>query len=145
MGIPAEVTLCWTGATRSAEPGGPLFRETESVSGGRQRNTILQKGENMKGSHSNRKASDDEMAYATQIIQEAYPEYGVVWGSHGDYGGHRAPRDHTLAFRLRDRGGKYHSNVIWVAPESLPGITVAWVKRMVKRGTSNKPRSRRRS
>lgn len=56
----------------------------------------------MKGSHSNRKATRDEMASATQVIQEAYPEYEVVWGSHGDYGGGRAPRDHTLAFRLRD-------------------------------------------
>ena len=73
----------------------------------------------MKGSHSNRKASGDEMAYATQVIQEAYPEYDVVWGSHGDYGGGRAPRDHTLAFRLRDRWGKYHSNVIWVFPQCL--------------------------
>ncbi len=32
----------------------------------------------MKGSHSNRKASNDEMAYATQVIQEAFPEYDVV-------------------------------------------------------------------
>jgi hypothetical protein len=28
----------------------------------------------MKGSHANRKATTDEMAYATQVIQEAYPE-----------------------------------------------------------------------
>lgn len=61
----------------------------------------------MNGSHTNRKASGGEMAYATQVIQEAFPEYEVVWGTHGDYGGHRAPRDHTLAFRLRDRWGKY--------------------------------------
>ena len=99
----------------------------------------------MKGSHANRKATDDEMAYATQVIQEAFPEYEVVWGSHGDYGGHRAPRDHTLAFRLRDQWGKCHSNVIWVAPEWLSNITVGWVKKKVKRGTSDKPRSRRRS
>jgi hypothetical protein len=98
----------------------------------------------MKGSHANCKATGDEMAYATRVIQEAFPEYEVVWGSHGDYGGHRAPRDHTLAFRLRDQWGKYHSNVIWVAPEKLSSITVAWVKKMVKCGTSDKPRSRRR-
>ena len=97
----------------------------------------------MKG-HSNRKATRDELAHATQVIQEAFPEYEVVWGSHGDYGGGRAPRDHTLSFRLRDRWGKYHSNVIWVSPEWLAGITVEWVRKMVKRGTSNKPRSRRR-
>jgi hypothetical protein len=45
----------------------------------------------MRGSHSNRKATKDEMASATQVIQEAFPEYEVVWGSHGDYGGRRAP------------------------------------------------------
>jgi hypothetical protein len=98
----------------------------------------------MTRSRAKRDAAKDEMAFATQIIQEAYPEYEVVWGSHGDYGGHRAPRDHTLAFRLRDQRGKYHSNVIWVAPESLSSITVAWVKKVVSRGTSHKPRSRRR-
>jgi hypothetical protein len=98
----------------------------------------------MKGSHANRKATKEEMSRADEVIQEAFPEYEIVWGSHGDYGGHRAPRDHTLAFRLRDKWGKYHSNVIWVAPESLATITVAWVKKMVARGTSNKARSRRR-
>jgi hypothetical protein len=98
----------------------------------------------MKGSHSNRKATNEEIAYATQIIQEVFPDYDVVWGSHGDYGGHRAPRDHTLAFRLRDKLGKYRSNVIWVAPESLACMTPEWVTKMVRRGTSNRPRSRRR-
>jgi hypothetical protein len=98
----------------------------------------------MKGSHANRKATKEEMAYATEVIQEAFPEYDVVWGSHGDYGGGRAPRDHTLAFRLRDGSGKYHSNVIWVDPDGLLSITVAWVRKMVSRGTSHKPRSRRR-
>jgi len=99
----------------------------------------------MKGSHSSRKATNDEIAFATQVIQEAYPEYEVVWGSHGDYGGGRAPRDHTLGFRLRDRWGKYHSNVIWIAPESLGLINVAWVRKRVSGGTSNKARSRKRS
>lgn len=99
----------------------------------------------MKGSHANRKATQEEMDHATQVIQAAFPEYEVVWGSHGDYGGHRAPRDHTLAFRLRDRLGKYHSNVIWVAPEWLRSITVEWVKKKVQRGTSNKPRARKRN
>lgn len=98
----------------------------------------------MKGSHSNRKPERDEIAFATQVIQDAYTEYDVVWGSHGDYGGGRAPRDHTLGFRLRDRMGKYHSNFIWIAPESLSSINVAWVKKMVSSGTSNKPRSRKR-
>ncbi len=92
----------------------------------------------------NRKATGNAMAYATQVVQEAFPEYEVVWGSHGDYGGGRAPRDHTLSFWLRDQWGKYHSNVIWVDPAGLSGITVEWVRKMVKHGTSNKPRSRRR-
>jgi len=98
----------------------------------------------MKGSHANRKATKDEMAHATQVIQEAYPEYDVVWDSHGNFGGHRAPRDHTLAFRLRDRMGKYRSNVIWVAPDSLSSITAGWVKKMVARGTTAKVRTKRR-
>jgi hypothetical protein len=85
----------------------------------------------MKRSHANRKATKKEMARATDVIQEAYPDYDVVWGSHGDFGGHRAPRDHTLAFRLRDRLGRYRSNVIWVAPDSLSSITVEWVKKTV--------------
>lgn len=93
----------------------------------------------------NRKATGDEMAYATQVIHEAFPEYDVVWGSHGDYGGGRAPRDHTLSFRLRDQMGKYHSNVIWIAPQHLGSITAAWVKEAARRGTSHKGRSRRRS
>ena len=94
--------------------------------------------------HANRKAAKEEVAYATQVIQEAFPDYSVVWGCHSDYGGHRAPRDHTLAFRLRDGLGKYHSNVIWIAPEALTGITVEWVRKMVAKGTGDKPRSRRR-
>ena len=92
----------------------------------------------------NRKTTGDEMAHATQVIKEAFPEYEVVWGSHRDYGGGLAPRDHTLSFRLRDHWGKYHSNVIWVNPAGLTGITVEWVRKVVKRGTSHKPRSRRR-
>ena len=97
----------------------------------------------MKGSHANRKATKDEMVYATQVIQEAYPEYDVVWGSHGDYGGGRAPRDHTLSFRIRDRLGKYHSNVIWVMPDCLASITTEWVKSRVKQGTIHKAKSRK--
>ena len=94
--------------------------------------------------HANRAPTSDEIAHATRVIQEAYPAYEVVWGSHGAYGGHRAPRDHTLAFRLRDQWGKYHSNVIWINPGGLYKITAEWVRKNVDRGTSHKPRSRRR-
>ena len=50
--------------------------------------------------HADRKPTRDEKAHATQVIREAFPEYDVVWGCHSDYGGHRAPRDHTLAVRI---------------------------------------------
>ncbi|MGL6074296.1 MAG: hypothetical protein ACRC8S_09055 [Fimbriiglobus sp.] len=90
------------------------------------------------------KSNGTDLDHATTVIQEAFPEYEVVWGSHGDYGGGRAPRDHTLSFRLRDRWGKYHSNVIWVNPTALSQITMSWVKKVVKQGTSHKARSRRR-
>jgi hypothetical protein len=92
----------------------------------------------------NRNAKRDDLAHATVAIQEAFPEYEVVWGSHGDYGGGRAPRDHTLSFRVRDLWGKYQSNVIWVNPADLSRVTAAWVNKVVKRRTSYKPRSRRR-
>ena len=74
------------------------------------------------------------MRGATQVIKQAFPNYDVVWGGHGDYGGHRAPRDHTISFRLRDRRGKYHSNVIWLMPDWLAGLTVESVKNMVEHG-----------
>jgi hypothetical protein len=47
----------------------------------------------------------DEMAYATQVIREAFLDYEFVLGRDGNYGGGRAPRDRTLSFRLRDRWG----------------------------------------
>lgn len=85
----------------------------------------------MRGSHANRKATKEEMRHATQVIKAAFPQYDVVWGGHGDYGGHRAPRDHTISFRLRDRRGRYHSNVVWLMPESLSLLAVEDVKRLV--------------
>jgi hypothetical protein len=93
----------------------------------------------------NRKPNGNELVHATQVIQDAFPEYEIVWGSHGDYGGGRAPRDHTLSFRLRDHFGQYHSNVIWLDPERLSSLTGAWVKKVVQQGTTHMPRSRRRS
>ncbi len=88
----------------------------------------------MKGSHSNQKATKEEMAQAARVIKEAFPQYDVVFGGHGDYGGHRAPRDHTISFRLRDKRGKYHSNVIWLMPEWLSQLTVELVKKWVSEG-----------
>ena len=51
----------------------------------------------------NRKATKSEMAHAYRVIKEAFPEYEPVFGGHSAYGGHRAPRDHTISFRLRDQ------------------------------------------
>lgn len=63
------------------------------------------------------------MAHVRQVIAEAYPDLEPVFGGHSAYGGHRAPRDHTISFRLRDRLGKYHSNVVWLMPEHLASLT----------------------
>jgi hypothetical protein len=43
-------------------------------------------------SNVNRKATKAEMARARRIIREALPGLEPVFGGHGDYGGHRAPR-----------------------------------------------------
>ena len=79
----------------------------------------------------NRKATKAEKAHARQVIKEAFPDYDPVFGGHGDYGGHRAPRDHTISFRLRDERGKFRSNVVWLMPEQLAGLTVDEVRRLV--------------
>lgn len=86
----------------------------------------------------NRKASKEEIAHARGVIRQAFPDLVPVFGSHGDYGGHRAPRDHTLAFRLQDERGKFRSNVVWVMPDSLMSLTVADVKILVARANGAK-------
>lgn len=79
----------------------------------------------------NRKATRAEKARATRVIEEAFPGMRPIWGAHGDYGGHRAPRDHTIAFRLQDDRGRFRSNVIWVMPNQLAHLTVEDVRAMV--------------
>ncbi len=81
----------------------------------------------------NRKATETEMAHAMQIIRKAFPELEPVFGGHGALGGHRAPRDHTIAFRLRDQWGQYHSNVVWILPQCLASLTVGNVRALVAR------------
>ena len=81
----------------------------------------------------NRKATKDELAHARSVIREAFPDMVPVFGAHSDYGGHRAPRDHTIAFRLQDERGRFHSNVIWVMPDSLGTLTTADVQALVAR------------
>lgn len=65
----------------------------------------------------------NEMAHVRRVIAEAYPDLAPVFGGHSAYGGHCAPRDHTISFRLRDQFGKYHSNVVWLMPQCLATLT----------------------
>lgn len=79
----------------------------------------------------NRKATKEEMAQARRVIREAFSEFVPVFGAHSDYGGHRAPRDHTIAFRLQDERGKFHSNVVWLMPDGLATLTVGKIRELV--------------
>jgi hypothetical protein len=91
----------------------------------------------------NRKATDEEMAHAMLVIREAFPQFEPVFGGHSDYGGHRAPRDHTISFRLRDQAGQYHSNVVWILPQYLASLTVADVRAMVAHGNGARARKQK--
>jgi hypothetical protein len=84
------------------------------------------------------------MDHARQVIAQAYPDYQVVFGSHGSYGGHRAPRDHTISFRLRDATGKYRSNVVWLMPQALSRLTPAHVRTMVTAANGHRQTRKRR-
>jgi hypothetical protein len=86
----------------------------------------------------NRKATREEMARARQVIQDAFPDLETVFGAHGDYGGYRAPRDHTISFRLRDQRGKFRTNVVWLLPQWLGALTVADVEFLVSRANGRK-------
>ena len=86
----------------------------------------------------NRKATNQELAHARSVISEAFPDMVPVFGAHSDYGGHRAPRDHTIAFRLRDERGRFRSNVIWLMPDSLGTLTVADVQTLVARSNGER-------
>lgn len=94
----------------------------------------------------NRKATADEMAHAAAVIREAFPGFAPVFAGHSAYGGHRAPRDHTVSFRLRDSRGKYRSNVVWVLPQYLSSLTTADARDLVAHanGTTGRTRKRRR-
>jgi len=86
----------------------------------------------------NRKATKPEMARARSVIRAAFPELEPICGSHSDYGGHRAPRDHTISFRLRDRQGKFRSNVVWLMPDWLGSMTVADVVSLVNQANGKR-------
>lgn len=89
------------------------------------------------GNH-NRKATKAEMAHARRVIREAFPDFTPAFGAHGDYGGHRAPRDHTIGFRLQDERGRFRSNVIWLMPDWLQTLTVSEVQIMVARANGKR-------
>ncbi|HUJ63058.1 MAG TPA: hypothetical protein VLX92_31385 [Kofleriaceae bacterium] len=73
-----------------------------------------------------------------RVIREAFPELTAVIGGHGAYGGHRAPRDHTISFRLQDERGQHRSNVIWLMPEQLRDLTAAEIRSLVGRSNGRR-------
>jgi hypothetical protein len=89
-------------------------------------------------SNQNRKATKEELEHARSVIREAFPDMVPVFGAHSDYGGHRAPRDHTIAFRLQDDRGRFRSNVIWLMPDSLGTLNVADVQALVARSNGQR-------
>jgi hypothetical protein len=91
----------------------------------------------------NRKATAAEMAHAAAVIREAFPDFEPVFAGHSTYGGHRAPRDHTISFRLRDSRGKYHSNVVWILPQYLSSLTPADVRDLVSHANGTRTKKRR--
>lgn len=83
--------------------------------------------------HANPKPDEAGLQHLREVAREAFPHLALRFCSHGDLGGHRAPRDHTLAFRLVDERGKVRSNVVWVLPQSLRQWTAEDVRRAVDR------------
>jgi hypothetical protein len=81
----------------------------------------------------NRKATKKEMDRIRRVIRDAYPELRAVFGGHSAYGGHRAPRDHTISFRLKDDRGQFRSNVVWLMPGQLRELTAANIRSLVER------------
>jgi hypothetical protein len=83
--------------------------------------------------HANPKPNKAAMQHLKRVAREAFPRLSVRFCSHSDLGGHRAPRDHTLAFRMVDARGNICSNVIWVMPQSLKSWTAGDVRKAVER------------
>ena len=71
------------------------------------------------------------MTHVRRVIRDTYPDLEPVFGGHIAYRGHRAPRDHTVSFRLRDRQGKFRSNVVWLMPDWLSSLTVVDIRARV--------------
>lgn len=83
--------------------------------------------------HANPKPTASGKKALRAAAREAFPNWSLQFCSHGDLGGHRAPRDHTLAFRMVDARGKFRSNVIWVFPQDLTLWTAEDVRKAVAR------------
>ncbi len=86
----------------------------------------------------NRTATKQELTNARRVIREAFPEFVPVFRAHGDYGGHRAPCGHTIAFRLQDERAKFRSNVVWLMPDWLATLTVDNVRVLVARANGKR-------
>ncbi len=83
--------------------------------------------------HANPTPDKEGVKHLKRVAREAFPGLTLKFCSHGDLGGHRAPRDHTLAFRMVNSRGKFCSNVVWVMPQSLGNWTADDVRREVDR------------
>lgn len=93
--------------------------------------------------HANPKPSKNALAQFRKTALEAFPQLTVRFCSHGDLGGHRAPRDHTLAFRMVDQRGKFRSNVVWVFPQGLTSWTAENIRNAVERSNGRQSRKGR--
>lgn len=91
--------------------------------------------------HCNRKATPEEMAYARQVIEQAFPGLKPVFGGRG---GRIAPRIRTIHFRLQDSAGNYRSNFVWLMPESMLSLSPACISRLVARSNGRIPEKRNR-
>jgi len=83
--------------------------------------------------NANPKPDKNALQHLRRVAREAYPHCSVRFCSHGELGGYRAPRDHTLAFRLVDSKDRFCSNVIWVMPQTILTWTADDVRRAVDR------------
>jgi len=81
----------------------------------------------------NRKATQKETSAFRAVLKDAFPGLQAEFGSHSSYGGHRAPRDHTIAFRLKDSPGKYRSNIVWIQPDDLASLGPEELRRIVNK------------
>lgn len=81
--------------------------------------------------HANPKPEQRGLDHLRRVAAAAFPDCSIRFCSHSTFGGHRAPRVNTLAFRLVDAKGRFGSNMIWVAPRRLRTWTAEHVRRAV--------------